>query len=70
MNKPYLLIAGDYYYPPVGTSGWVGCFASVEEAEAQIITGLGLHGEPMYKIRGIEETRDWYKIVDLRDWTN
>jgi len=33
MNKPYLLIAGDKYYPEEGTQDWVACYATREEAE-------------------------------------
>lgn len=57
MNKPFLLIAGDNYYPDAGTGDWVECFTTREEAliiaEEKIRNGC-----------------DWYKIVDLREWTN
>jgi len=36
MNKPYLLIAGDNYYPSADTGDWVGCFSTYEEAKAQV----------------------------------
>ena len=36
MNKPYLLIAGENFYPSDGTGDWVGCFSTYEEA---IVTG-------------------------------
>jgi hypothetical protein len=34
MNKPYLLIAGDYY-PSGDTGDWIGCFSTYEEAKEQ-----------------------------------
>lgn len=65
MNKPYLLIAGDYYYPSPHTGDWVGCFSTYEEAKAQV--------EPKktkgYTVNGWEWGYDWYEIVDLREWT-
>ena len=36
MNKPYLLIAGDHYYPQGDTSDWIGCFSTYEEAREQV----------------------------------
>jgi|LakMenEpi05Aug10_1017310.scaffolds.fasta_scaffold07305_2 hypothetical protein len=35
MNKPYLLIAGDYY-PSGDTGDWIGCFSTYEEAKEQV----------------------------------
>jgi hypothetical protein len=52
MNKPYLLIAGDNYYPDSGTKDWKGTYATYEEAEAAL--------------KDIEY--DWYEIVDLMLW--
>lgn len=57
--KPYLLIAGNQYYPSADTYDWVGCFKTIEKAES--------HLDEMRK-RG--ECVDWYSIVDLRYWTN
>jgi len=37
MNKPYLLIAGLYYYPNEGTGDWIGCYGTKEEAEALMV---------------------------------
>ena len=65
MNKPYLLIAGEHFYPSADTGDWVGCFSTYEEAKAQV--------EPKktkgYTVNGWEWDCDWYKIVDLREWT-
>jgi hypothetical protein len=62
--KRYLLIAGDNYYPQLGTNDWVGCFETYEEAEAKVV-----------KIKKHEfsvnsSTRDWHEIVDLMKWMN
>lgn len=57
MNKPFLLIVGDQYYPSSGTGDWRGCFKSIAEAEIH----LALKDPSSY---------DWYRIVDLRDWVN
>jgi len=58
--KPYLLIAGDNYYPCSGTLDWVDCYETEEEAEEkwEEITSKTKY---MY---------DWYEIVDLREWMN
>jgi hypothetical protein len=65
MTKPYLLIAGENFYPSADTGDWVGCFSTYEEAKAQV--------EPKrpygYNIKGRDWGCDWYKIVDLREWT-
>ena len=55
MIKPYLLIAGDQYYPSAYTGDWVKCFETYEEAK-EYYESLGDH-------------YDWYEIVDLREWT-
>ena len=52
-EKPYLLIAGDKYYPSGYTDDWRGCFETYEEAEERLK----------------EYDYDWYQIVDLREWT-
>jgi hypothetical protein len=36
MNKPYLLIAWHNYYPQSGTSDWIGCYSSYEEARSKV----------------------------------
>jgi hypothetical protein len=79
MNKPYLLIAGDCYYPSDGTGDWIECFSTVEEAREQIEyidnpqfftkgekKGQIKSNHITYKIRG--RVLDWYEIVDLREW--
>lgn len=54
MNKPFLLIAGDQYYPSAGTGDWRGCFKTYKEAMSVYLE--------KYK------NSDWYEIVDLRNW--
>ena len=58
--KPYLLIAGDDYYPSSRTGDWIDCYETKEEA-----------GEKWEEISSKSKYRyDWYEIVDLRDWMN
>lgn len=79
MKKPYLLIAGDYYYPSADTGDWKGCYFTVEEAREQIeyidhlqfFTSGKMKGQLKgnnitYKIG--DDVFDWYEIVDLREW--
>ena len=80
MKKPYLLIAGDYYYPSADTGDWKGCYSTAEEAREQIeyidhpqfftkgkMKGQIKSNHITYKIGG--RVFDWYEIVDLREWT-
>ena len=67
MKKPYLLIAGDYYYPAVGTGDWLQCFETEEEARSVI--SLARNGTYIINGFGNRDNYDWYKIVDLRKWT-
>jgi hypothetical protein len=58
--KPYLLIAGDNYYPCSKTGDWIECYETEEEAE-----------EKWEEITSKFKYRyDWYEIVDLRNWMN
>ena len=82
--KPYLLIAGQQYYPDRADGDWIGCFESREEAESAVRTekqtSLFLRGPLKGQVKEEwEEYRvkhpsygdhrvDWYEIVDLRDW--
>jgi hypothetical protein len=78
MMKPFLLIAGDQYYPERATGDWVATFATEEEAKAEVSLENKEFGfrsklrppdrrtKPVYKIRGREY--DWYEIVDLQPW--
>jgi hypothetical protein len=85
MKKPFLLIAGDCYYPDAGTGDWIACYETSEEAENQVeviphhtyYTKGKNKGEiksthNTYKVSGGDYVRncDWYEIVDLRDWTD
>lgn len=57
MKKPYLLIAGDKYYPLSQTGDWRGCFETYEKAEERL------------KEYDKGYDYDWWTIVDLREWT-
>jgi hypothetical protein len=85
MKKPYLLIAGDCYYPSSDTGDWIGCFETYEEAKAQVEVKVTheyyTKGKNKGEIRSTHETYvvkgltygdmkcDWYEIVNLREWT-
>lgn len=68
--KPYLLIAGENYYPSAGTGDWINTFTSYEEALAVIetVTSVGRRQKTYnrYKINNIHY--DWYEIIDLKTW--
>ncbi len=70
MNKPFLLIAGDEYYPCEGTGDWIGRFETYEEANKKVEqVFLGSRGGRDffdYKIDG--RSCSWYKIVNLETW--
>lgn len=79
MKKPYLLIAGYYYYPSADTGDWKGCYSTAEEAKEQIeyidhpefftkgkMKGQLKGNDITYKIG--DYVFDWYEIVDLREW--
>ena len=53
MNKPFLLIGYDYYYPRGGTRDWIDRYETREEAEVAITNQ--------------EYRNDCYEIIDLRD---
>jgi hypothetical protein len=57
--KPYLLIAGDDYYPSSETGDWIDCYETEEEAIKKWV-----------EISKAKYRYDWYEIVDLRDWIN
>lgn len=85
MKKPFLLIAGDGYYPSSGTGDWIDCFETCEEAKEQVEV-IQHHtyytkGKKQGQIKSTDHTYvvkcgtygdrkcDWYDIVDLREWT-
>lgn len=83
MSKLYLLIAGQGYYPQDGTGDWIGCFATVTEAESNIKTTkediLFIQGPRKGQVKntinnyevlkdGKWESVDWYNIIDLKQW--
>jgi hypothetical protein len=81
MSKPYLLIAGDCFYPSADTGDWVGCFSTYEEAKAQVEVkerhDYYTKGKNKGEIKSTHRSYivkggmgcDWYEIVDLREWT-
>lgn len=66
--KPFLLIAGEGYYPAGGTADWIACFETEEQAESQVekITQGKI---TTYRVQNNADF-DWYEIVDLRVWMN
>jgi hypothetical protein len=60
MNKPYLLIAGDNYYPSAGSGDWIACFETKEAAEDYFKSS-------QEKLNSGQRF-DWHRVVDLRDW--
>jgi hypothetical protein len=72
MNKPFLLIVGNDYYPARSTGDWIGCYSSYEEAKSKIIIfgndewWYGKLNEPNSKNHNDEF--NWYDIIDLRQW--
>lgn len=84
MNRPYLLIAGDGYYPSPGTGDWIECYETYGEAEDRIkkeqFYQYYTRGKNKGQIKSTHESYvlkdgpygdrkiDWYEIVDLRDW--
>lgn len=70
MEKPYLLIAGWNYYPQAGTDDWIACFETYEEAESRVIKINTLSDEDNMTLKVNNESYDWYKIIDLREWTD
>lgn len=79
MNKPFLLIAGDSYYPQAGTDDWQGRFDSIEEIQKAITTvehhkyftkgkNKGNVKSTYYHYEYNGDKYDWYQIVDLTEW--
>ena len=83
MRKPFLLIAGDGYYPSSGTGDWIGCYETEKEAREQVEfketyqyyskgknKGEIKSTHTTYVAKGGEYDRncDWYEVIDLRDW--
>lgn len=79
MPKPYLLTAGDGYYPRGGDEDWIATFTTEEEAE-NAVGRKEWHtyyttGKSKGQIRSthlafiINDVQyDWYEIIDLRKW--
>ncbi len=63
--KMFLLIAGDYYYPSVGTGDWRGFYKTHEEAQSQVNKIDGVY-DTAVSING--HHYDWHEIINLGDW--
>jgi hypothetical protein len=86
MDKPFLLIAGDHYYPSRGSEDWIARFETVSEAREQIeyvdcpkffksgpMKGQLKSNNITYRIKCSKDPDreyDWYEIVDVRDIEN
>ena len=53
--KYFLLMAGDIYYPEGGTSDWIGCFETYEEAVSKVSTVEHKRTITKGKLKGQEE---------------
>lgn len=65
--KPFLLIAGSWYYPSPRTGDWIDTFSSREEALQKV--KIDEYDDDKFTIDN-EVGYDWYEIVDLREWIN
>lgn len=65
--KYYLLIAGDNYYPQIGSGNWIATFETMEEALAEIHSEGEVDYGP-YEIRN--KIYDWAIVINLLDWIN
>ena len=57
-ERPFLLTAGEHYYPVGGSGDWKGTFATREAANKKALT--------------LKESEDhwvdWFYVIDLRKW--
>lgn len=69
MKRPYLLVGGygGGYSPEFTTEGWIGCYATEQEAIEQV-KEVDNGGKTVYEVKG--ETYDWYDIVNLSEWAD
>lgn len=64
MKKPWLLIAGYYYYPSQSTGDWIGFFESYEKALSQVEDeSTSYYGN----VKIGDETYDWYDVVNVEE---
>jgi hypothetical protein len=61
---PFLLFAGEHYYPNGGWGDFRGAYATVDEARAGILARQ--HADAA---AGLLSTYEWYEIVDVRTLT-
>ena len=57
-ERPFLLTAGEHYYPGRGSSNWQGTFATKEKAKEM--------GQKL--IDSEDQWVGWFEIIDLREW--
>lgn len=67
MNKPFLVLAGDYQYPLRGTGDWKGRFATREDAELCIKEEITFGPQAGMRFAVNGEPVDWIEIIDLRN---
>ena len=80
MKSPFLLVAGDQYYPERSDGDWVGFFDTYEEALTLVAEvkedtffsrgprkGEVKSSKTYYKVDG--RKRDWYEIINIETWT-
>lgn len=70
IEKPFLVIMGDDYYPCKETKDWKVTFSTLTEAQnaVRIVESLATPRYKHYEFTGDSWHYDWYQIVDLRDW--
>lgn len=72
--KPFLLTMGMEHYPESGDGDWVNVYATLKEAESDVINIQSTpynHGYYMYRpLAEVGKSRKycWYEIIDLREW--
>jgi hypothetical protein len=62
--KPFLLFAGDSYYPSGGWGDFQGAFATREEAVAEGERRINLRSGWQQLDGPHEDARDWYNVAD------
>ena len=73
MDRPFLLIMWNSYYPAAGTGDWLGRYATYEEARSKVVSAgeCAARGFNVYRFAdnppGFGTYEDWM-IVNLRTW--
>lgn len=74
-------MAGDNLYPEAGTENWIGCFATLVDAQAAFqVKEVPKYANGKFSSDPTKKTitkyvidgkaHDWYEIVDLRKWVD